>query len=197
MTNQDELKLAHNGAWSGDEIKRLENMVASGFTNELIAKALGRKLQGVATRVHYVKKRQADETSRLHKKWTPDEVATMERMIKAKASHKKIAAKLKRSTKAIDQRVSKLRKAKAAESLATKNYAEDKARAQTLAANKQQRATIFTAPMPQPPKIKPVTLTPAQRAWSKPEPQTHRNAAWAAVAVAVGLAGFILGGLAQ
>ena len=31
----------------------------------------------------------------------------------------------------------------------------------------------------------------------KPEPQTHRNAAWAAVAVAVGLVGFILGGLAQ
>ena len=107
------------------------------------------------------------------------------------------AAKRKRSTKAIDQRVSKLRKAKAAESLATKNYAEDKARAQTLAANKQQRATIFTKPMPQPPEIKPITLTPAQRAWAKPEPQTHRNAAWAAVAVAVGLAGFILGGLAQ
>ena len=50
MTNQDELKLAHSGAWSDDEIKRLENMVASGFTNELIAKALGRKLQPVATR---------------------------------------------------------------------------------------------------------------------------------------------------
>ena len=78
MTNQDELKLAHSGAWSDDEIKRLENMVASGFTNELIAKALGRKLQAVATRVHYLKKRQADETSRLHKKWTPDEVATLE-----------------------------------------------------------------------------------------------------------------------
>ena len=43
MTNQDELKLAHSGAWSDDEIKRLENMVASGFTNELIAKALGRE----------------------------------------------------------------------------------------------------------------------------------------------------------
>ena len=25
MTNQDELKLAHSGAWSDDEIKRLEN----------------------------------------------------------------------------------------------------------------------------------------------------------------------------
>ena len=55
---------------------------------------------------------------------------------------------------------------------------------------------IFTAPMPQPPAIKPVTLTPAQRAWARPEPQTHRNAAWAAVAVAAALGGFILGGLA-
>ena len=186
MTNQDELALGRSGAWTDDEIARLENMVASGFTNELIAKALGRKLQGVATKVHYVKKRQADETSRLHKKWTPEEVATLERMLKAKAGHKKIAAKLKRSTKAIDQRVSKLRKAKAAESLSD-----------DWVHNMQQRATIFTKPMPQPPEIKPITLTPEQRAWSKPEPQTHRNAAWAAVAVAVGLAGFILGGLAQ
>ena len=177
MTNQDELKLAHSGAWSDDEIVRLENMVASGFTNELIAKALGRKLQGVATRVHYLKKRQAEETSRLHKKWTADEVATLEKMIKAKASHKKIAAKLKRSTKAIEQRVHLLRKTTV-----------------TADAKPQQ---IFTKPMPQPPQIKPITLTPTQPAWSKPEPQTHRNAAWAAVAVAVGLAGFILGGLAQ
>ena len=177
MTNQDELKLAHSGAWTDDEIKRLENMVASGFTNELIAKALGRKLQGVATRVHYLKKRQADETLRLHKKWTADEVATLERMIKAKASHKKITAKLKRSTKAIEQRAHILRKATV-----------------TADAKPQQ---IFTKPMPQPPEIKPITLTPEQPAWSKPEPQTHRNAAWAAVAVAVGLAGFILGGLAQ
>jgi len=149
MANQDELKLAHSGAWSGDEIKRLENMVASGFTNELIAKALGRKLQAVATRAHYLKKRQADETARLRKAWTPDEVATLERMIKAKANHKDIAAKLKRSTKAIEQRVHKLRKAKA-----------------TADAKPQQ---IFTAPMPQPPAVKPVTLTPAQRAWARPE----------------------------
>ena len=193
MTNQDELKLAHSGAWTDDEIKRLENMVASGFTNELIAKALGRKLQGVATRVHYVKKRQADETSRLHKKWTPDEVATLESMLKAKASHKKIAAKLKRSTKAIDQRVSKLRKAKRKAKHDTWRGAVTEAL--EIAPIPQQ---IFTKPMPQP-EIKPITLTPEQRAWSKPEPepQTHRNAAWAAVAVAVGLAGFILGGLAQ
>ena len=187
MTNQDELKLAHSGAWSDDEIARLENMVASGFTNELIAKALGRKLQGVATRVHYVKKRQADETSRLHKKWTPDEVATLESMLKAKASHKKIAAKLKRSTKAIDQRVSKLRKAK------HDTWRGAVTEALEIAPIPQQ---IFTKPMPQP-EIKPINLSPTQPAWSKPEPQTHRNAAWAAVAVAVGLAGFILGGLAQ
>ena len=187
MTNQDELKLAHSGAWSDDEIARLENMVASGFTNELIAKALGRKLQGVATRVHYVKKRQADETSRLHKKWTPDEVATLESMLKAKASHKKIAAKLKRSTKAIDQRVSKLRKAK------HDTWRGAVTEALEIAPIPQQ---IFTKPMPQP-EIKPINLSPTQPAWSKPEPQTHRNAAWAAVAVAAGLAGFILGGLAQ
>ena len=188
MTNQDEMKLAHSGAWTDDEIKRLENMVASGFTNELIAKALGRRLQPVATKAHYLKKRQADETARLRKAWTPDEVATLERMIKAKASHKKIAAKLKRSTKAIDQRVSKLRKAK------HDTWRGAVTEALETAPIPQQ---IFTAPMPQPLEIKPITLTPEQRAWAKPEPQTHRNAAWAAVAVAVGLAGFILGGLAQ
>ena len=177
MTNQDELKLAHSGAWSDDEIKRLEDMVASGFTNELIAKALGRRLQPVATRVHHLKKRKADEMARARRVWTDDEVATLERMLEAKASRKEIAVILKRSVKGIDQRTTKLRKAKA-----------------TADAKPQQ---IFTKPMPQPPEIKPITLTPEQRAWSKPEPQTHRNAAWAAVAVAVGLAGFILGGLAQ
>ena len=104
-------------------------------------------------------------------------MATWERMITAKENHKDIAAKLKRSTKAIEQRVHKLRKAKA-----------------TADAKPQQ---IFTKPMPQPPAIKPVTLTPAQRAWARPEPQTHRNAAWAAVAVAAALGGFILGGLVQ
>ena len=191
MANQDELTLARTGAWHENEIRRLENMVASGFDNELIAKALGRKLQGVATRVHYVKKRQADETSRLHKKWTPDEVATLESMLKAKASHKKIAATLKRSTKAINQRVLKLRKAKRKAKHDIWRGAVTEAL--EIAPIPQQ---IFTKPMPQP-EIKPITLTPEQRAWSKPEPQTHRNAAWAAVAVAVGLAGFILGGLAQ
>ena len=175
MTNQDELKLAHSGAWSDDEIKRLENMVASGFNNELIAKALGRKLQAVATRVHYLKKRQADEMARARRVWTDDEVATLERMLEAKASRKEIAVILKRSVKGIDQRTTKLRKA-------------------TADAKPQQ---IFTAPMPQPPAVKPITLTPAQRAWARPEPQTHRNAAWAAVAVAAALGGFILGGLAQ
>ena len=97
-------------------------------------------------------------------------------MLEAKASRKEIAVILKRSVKGIDQRTTKLRKAKA-----------------TADAKPQQ---IFTKPMPQP-EIKPITLTPTQPAWSKQEPQTHRNAAWAAVAVAVGLAGFILGGLAQ
>jgi len=177
MTNQDELKLAHSGAWSDDETKRLENMVASGFTNELIAKALGRKLQPVATKAHYLKKRQADETARARRVWTDDEVATLERMLEAKASRKEIAIILKRSVKGIDQRTTKLRKAKA-----------------TADAKPQQ---ILTAPMPQPPAIKPVTLTPAQRTWARPEPQTHRNAAWAAVAVAAALGGFILGGLVQ
>ena len=173
MTNQDELKLAHNGAWADDEIKRLENMVTSGFTNELIPKALGRKLQAVATRVHYMKKRKADEMARAGRVWTDDEVATLERMLEAKASRKEIAVILKRSVKGIDQRTTKLRKATA-----------------TADAKPQQ---IFTAPMPQPPAVKPITLTPAQRAWARPEPQTHHNAAWAAVAVAAALGGFILG----
>ena len=72
MTNQDELALGRSGAWSDDEIKRLENMVASGFTNELIAKALGRRLQPVATRVHHLKKRKADEMARARRVWTDD-----------------------------------------------------------------------------------------------------------------------------
>ena len=186
MTNQDELALGRSGAWTDDEIKRLENMVASGFTNELIAKALGRRLQPVATRVHHLKKRKADEMARARRVWTDDEVATLERMLEAKASRKEIAVILKRSVKGIDQRTTKLRKAKAAESLSD-DWVD----------NLQQRATIFTKPMPQPPEIKPINLSPTQPAWSKPEPQTHRNAAWAAVAVAAGLAGFILGGLAQ
>jgi DNA-binding CsgD family transcriptional regulator len=178
MTNQDELTLARTGAWEENEIRRLENMVASGFTNELIAKALGRKLQAVATRVHYLKKRQADRMAMSRRMWTVDQVVTLETMLKDGASTKDIGRALQRSEGAVREYLRRLRAGQAA----------------PVAKAPQQ---IFTTPMPQPPEIKPITLTPAQRAWSKQEPQTHRNAAWAAVAVAVGLAGFILGGLAQ
>ena len=101
MTNQDELKLAHSGAWSDDEIKRLENMVASGFTNELIAKALGRKLQAVATEVHYLKKRQADETRGCERKWTPDEVVTSGKHDQGRRNHKDIRQSMKRKPGAV------------------------------------------------------------------------------------------------
>ena len=178
MTNQDEMKLAHSGAWSDDEIKRLENMVASGFTNELIAKALGRKLQAVATRVHHLKKRQANRMAMSKRKWTTDQVVTLETMLNDGASTKDIGRALQRSEGAVREYLRRLRAGQAA----------------PVAQAPQQ---IFTAPMPQPPAIKPVTLTPAQRAWARPEPQTHRNAAWAAVAVAAALGGFILGGLVQ
>ena len=178
MTNQDELKLAHSGAWTDDEIKRLENMVTSGFTNELIAKALGRKIQAVATRVHYLKKRKADRMAMSKRKWTADQVVTLETMLNDGASTKDIGRSLQRSEGAVREYLRRLRAGQAA----------------PVAKAPQQ---IFTAPMPQPPAVKPVTLTPAQRAWSRPEPQTHRNAAWAAVAVAAALGGFILGGLAQ
>jgi hypothetical protein len=176
MTNQDELALAHNGAWTDDEIKRLKNMVASGFSNELIAKALGRKLQAVATRVHYLKKRRANETANARKKWTQAEVVVLETMLQKNATIKDIGAALQRTPAAVREYLRRLRNGEV-----------------TPAVKEPQQ--IFSAPMP--PEIKPITLTPEQRAWSKPEPQTHRNAAWAAVAVAVGLAGFILGGLAQ
>ena len=176
MTNQDELKLAHSGAWSDDEIKRLENMVASGFTNELIAKALGRKLQAVATRVHYLKKRQADETASAQRKWTTMRLPLWKACHGASTQDMQSMAQLKAHS-AVREYHRRLRNGR-----------------QRQRPRPQQ---IFTAPMPQPPAIKPVTLTPAQRAWARPEPQTHRNAAWAAVAVAAALGGFILGGLAQ
>ena len=102
----------------------------------------------------------------------------MESMLREGATYKDIAKRLKRTDRGIEQRVAKLRKEQ---------------QPQTKTAPKQ----IFTKPMPQPPEIKPINLSPTQPAWSRPEPQTHRNAAWAAVAVAVGLAGFIRGGLAQ
>ena len=101
MTNQDKLKLAHSGACSNDEIKRLENMVASGFTNELIAKALGRKLQAVATKVHYLKKRRADRMAMSKRKWTTDQVVTLETMLNDGASTKDIGRALQRSEGAV------------------------------------------------------------------------------------------------
>ena len=178
MTNQNELKLAHSGAWSDDETKRLENMVASGFTNELIAKALGRKLQPVATKAHYLKKRRADRMAMSKRKWTTDQVVSLETMLNDGVSTKDIGRALQRSEGAVREYLRRVRAGQA-----------------TPVAKAPQQ--IFTAPMPQPPAVKPITLTPAQRAWARPEPQTHRNAAWAAVAVAAALGGFILGGLAQ
>ena len=177
MTNQDELKLAHSGAWSDDEIKRLENMVASGFTNELIAKALGRKLQPVATKAHYLKKRRADRMAMSKRKWTTDQVVSLETMLNDGVSTKDIGRALQRSEGAVREYLRRLRAGQA-----------------TPVAKAPQQ--IFTAPMPQPPAVKPITLS-AQGAWVRPEPQTHRNAAWAAVAVAAAFAGFIAGGLAQ
>ena len=178
MTNQDEMKLAHTGAWTDDEKRRLMTMHQDGYPTATIAKALGRQHAVTASVLNNLHKAQFKQTERLRKGWTADEVATLESMLKAKASPQEIAVKLRRSTIAIYQRAHKLRLAAA--------KADAKAPQQ-----------IFTAPMPQPPAVKPITLTPAQRAWAMPEPQTHRNAAWAAVAVAIGLAGFILGGLAQ
>ena len=177
MTNQDEMKLAHTGTWTDDEKRRLMTMHKDGYPTATIAKALGRQHAVTASVLNNMQKAQSRQTERLRKGWTADEVAKLESMLKANASPQEIAVKLKRSTVAIYQRAHKLRKAAA--------KADAKA---------QQ---IFTAPMPQPPAVKPITLTPAQRAWARPEPTPHRNAAWAAVAVAAGFAGFILGGLAQ
>ena len=107
-----------------------------------------------------------------------DEVATSGKHDQGQGKPQRHCGQAEAVNQGIEQRsITRLRKAKA-----------------TADAKPQQ---IFTAPMPQPPAIKPVTLTPAQRAWARPEPQTHRNAAWAAVAVAAALGGFILGGLAQ
>ena len=177
MKNQDELELAITGTWTDDEKRRLMKMHKVGYPTATIAKALGREHRVTASVLNNMQRAQFKQTERLRKGWTVDEVAALESMLKANASPQEIAVKLRRSTIAIYQRAHKLRKAAA--------KADAKA---------QQ---IFTAPMPQPPAVKPVTLTPAQRAWARPEPTPHRNAAWAAVAVAAALGGFILGGLAQ
>jgi len=177
MTNQDEMKLAHTGTWTDDEKRRLMKMHKDGYPTATIAKALGRQHAVTASVLNNMQRAKFRQTERLRKGWTADEVVTLESMINANASPQEIAVKLKRSTVAIYQRAHKLRKAAA-----------------KADAKSQQ---IFTKPMPQPPAVKPITLTPAQRTWAMPEPTPHRNAAWAAVAVAAAFAGFIVGGLAQ
>jgi len=178
MTNQDELTLARTGAWTDEETKQLLAWRQAGLSQKAIANVMGRTNQSVALRISGLQKRHAAETARARRSWSVEDVSILESMLREGATYDDIARQLKRTNKGVQQRVAKMRKEK---------------QPQTKTAPKQ----IFTKPMPQPPEIKPITLTPEQRAWAKPEPQTHRNAAWAAVAVAVGLAGFILGGLAQ
>jgi hypothetical protein len=177
MTNQDELALGRSGAWTDEETKQLYALGKAGFSAKAIANAMGRTHQSVALRISGLQKRHDAETARARRSWSVEDVSILENMLREGASYDDIARRLKRTNKGIQQRVAKMRKEK---------------QPQTKTAPKQ----IFTKPMPQP-EIKPINLSPTQPAWSKPEPQTHRNAAWAAVAVAVGLAGFILGGLAQ
>jgi len=178
MTNQDELALGRSGAWTDEETKQLYALGKAGFSAKAIANAMGRTHQSVALRISGLQKRHDAETARARRSWSVEDVSILESMLREGASYDDIARRLKRTNKGIQQRAAKIRKEK---------------QPQTKTAPKQ----IFTKPMPQPPEIKPINLSPAQPAWAKPEPQTHRNAAWAAVAVAVGLAGFILGGLAQ
>jgi len=177
MANQDELKLGYSGAWTDDETTRLMLMGKSGFDARTIAKALGRTHQSVALRISGLQKRHDAETLRARKAWSHEDVSILESMLNDGATYEDIAKRLKRTNKGIQQRVAKIRREK---------------QPQTKTVPKQ----IFTKPMPQPPAVKPITLS-AQGAWVRPEPQTHRNAAWAAVAVAAALGGFILGGLAQ
>ena len=177
MTNQDELALGRTGAWNDEETKQLHEWRQAGLSAKAIASAMGRTNQSVALRIAGLQKRHDAETARARRSWSVEDVDILESMLSNGATYKAIAKRLKRTDRGIEQRVAKLRKEQ---------------QPQTKTALKQ----IFTKPMPQP-EIKPINLSPTQPAWSKPEPQTHRNAAWAAVAVAAGLAGFILGGLAQ
>ena len=177
MTNQDELALGRSGAWTDEETKQLHAWRQAGLSAKAIASAMGRTNQSVALRIAGLQKRHDAETARARRSWSVEDVDILESMLREGATYKDIATRLKRTDRGIEQRVAKLRKEQ---------------QPQTKTAPKQ----IFTKPMPQP-EIKPINLSPTQPAWSKPEPQTHRNAAWAAVAVAAGLAGFILGGLAQ
>ena len=176
MANQDQLKLGRTGAWTDEETARLVLMGKSGFDARTIAKALGRTHQSVALRISGLQKRHAAKTVRARRAWSEEDVATLESMMAVTASYADIATTLKRTEHGIRQYVSK-----------------HKIQSGKVAAKPQQ---ILTKPMPQPPAVKPITLS-AQGAWVRPEPQTHRNAAWAAVAVAAALGGFILGGLAQ
>jgi len=178
MTNQDELAFGRTGAWSDEETKQLLAWRQAGLSQKAIANVMGRTNQSVALRISGLQKRHAAETARARRSWSVEDVDILETMLGEGATYQDIAKRLKRTDRGIEQRVAKMRKEK---------------QPQTKTAPKQ----IFTKPMPQPPEIKPITLTPTQPAWSKQEPTSHRNAAWAAVAVAVGLAGFILGGLAQ
>ena len=178
MTNQDELAFGRTGAWTDEETKQLHAWRQAGLSAKAIASAMGRTNQSVALRIAGLQKRHDAETARARRSWSVEDVDILESMLGEGATYDAIARQLKRTNKGIQQRVAKMRKEK---------------QPQTKTAPKQ----IFTKPMPQPPEIKPINLSPTQPAWSKPEPQTHRNAAWAAVAVAAGLAGFILGGLAQ
>ena len=173
MTNQDKLTLARTGAWSDEETKQLHAWRQAGLSAKAIASAMGRTNQSVALRIAGLQKRHDAETARARRSWSVEELDILESMLRDGATYQDIAKKLKRTDRGIEQRAAKLRKEQ---------------QPQTKTAPKQ----IVTKP-----KIKPINLSPTQPAWSKPEPQTHRNAAWAAVAVAAGLAGFILGGLAQ
>ena len=173
MTNQDELALGRSGAWTDEETKQLLAWRQAGLSHKAIASAMGRTNQSVAMRISGLQKRHAAETARARRSWSVEDLSILESMLSNGATYKAIAKRLKRTDRGIEQRVAKLRKEQ---------------QPQTKTAPKQ----IFTKP-----EIKPINLSPTQPVWSKPEPQTHRNAAWAAVAVAAGLAGFILGGLAQ
>ena len=178
MANQDELAFGRTGAWTDEETKQLHAWRQAGLSAKAIANVMGRTNQSVALRISGLQKRHAAETARARRAWSVEDFDILETMLREGATYQDIAKRLKRTDRGIEQRVAKMRKEQ---------------QSQTKTAPKQ----ILTKPMPQPPEIKQINLSPTQPAWSKQEPQTHRNAAWAAVAVAAGLAGFILGGLAQ
>ncbi len=172
MTNQDELALGRSGAWTDEETKQLHAWRQAGLSAKAIASAMGRTHQSVAMRISGLQKRHAAETARARRSWSIEDVDILESMLSNGATYKAIAKRLKRTDRGIEQRVAKMRKEQ---------------QPQTKTAPKK----IFTKPMPQP-EIKPINLSPTQPVWSKQEPQTHRNAAWAAVAVAAHFASWQL-----